>query len=103
MAPTALKPRGAPREPPPQGPPLPLAERPRAVARLARATQERGPAMSIIAWVCAPLALLGAGVLLILRPWVDQGERKQRQRRAAHLDGWHEACALTQAMMLIAG
>jgi len=52
--------------------------------------------MSIIAWVCAPLALLGAGVLLILRPWVDQGERKQRQRRAAHLDGWHEACALTE-------
>jgi Ser/Thr protein kinase RdoA (MazF antagonist) len=46
-------------------------------------------------WVCAPLATLGAAVLVVLRPWVDRGEKRRQRRRRARIDGFHEACALT--------
>jgi hypothetical protein len=48
--------------------------------------------MSVIFWVCAPLALLGAGVLLVLRPWIDRGKARRRLWRAARIQGFHEAC-----------
>src|SRR5579859_203125 len=60
--------------------PLALGQRPRPVAGMARAPQERGAAVTIIAWVCAPLAAFGLTGLL----WLHQSVRREKKRRCEH-------------------